>query len=138
MGRQGQIQPGQQVRVKPGGKIPVDGEVVSGASSVVEAAITGESAPVDKGPGDAVFAGTLNGEGTLVVRSTKPFAETTVSKIIHLVEEAQAQKAPTQRFTERFGRVYTPLVVAGAVLTGIVWPLAFGLPFALFRWRDRL
>ncbi|MBW3624810.1 MAG: cadmium-translocating P-type ATPase [Armatimonadetes bacterium] len=130
-----QIRPGDEVRVKPGGKVPVDGVVLTGTSSVEEAAITGEPLPVEKDEGDSVYAGTLNGDGSLVVRSLRPFEETTLSKIVHLVEEAQAQKAPSQRFTERFGRIYTPSVIAAALVTGIAWPLMFNLPFA--EWFHR-
>ncbi len=129
------VRPGQLVRVKPGDKTPVDGVVEQGESSVSEAAITGESLPVAKGVGSTVYAGTMNGDGALLVRSTRLPEETTLGKILHLVEEAQARKAPAQRFTERFGRVYTPLVIVAAVITGLVWPLAFGLPFALWFHR---
>jgi Cd2+/Zn2+-exporting ATPase len=129
------IRPGDRVRVVPGAKIPIDGIVVSGLSSVEEAAITGEPLPVEKGPGDEAFAGTLNGSGALVVEASRPYDETTLSKIVRLVEEAQARKAPSQRFAERFGRIYTPAVILAAIVTGIVWPLAFGLPLGLWFHR---
>ena len=118
-----QVQVGEVVVVRPGGKIPVDGEVAAGASSVNQAAITGESIPVEKEVGAEVFAGTLNGEGVLEIRSTKPASDTTLARIIHSVEEAQASRAPSQTFVDRFARVYTPLVVASAVLVAILPPL---------------
>lgn len=118
-----QVQVGEVVLVRPGGKIPVDGEVATGASSVNQAAITGESIPVEKEAGAEVFAGTLNGEGALEIRSTRPASDTTLARIIHSVEEAQASRAPSQTFVDRFARVYTPLVVASAVLVAILPPL---------------
>jgi Cd2+/Zn2+-exporting ATPase len=126
---------GATVVVRPGDRIPLDGVVVLGESTVDQAPITGESMPVDKGPGDTVYAGTINGPGYLEVRTTKPFAENTLARIIHLVEQAQSQKAPSQRFVERFARVYTPVVVAGAVLLSIIPPLAFDQPLA--PWFNR-
>ena len=121
--------------VRPGDRIPLDGLIVAGRSDVDQAPITGESAPADKAEGDAVFAGTINGSGYLEVRSTKPFAENTLSRIIHLVETAQSEKAPSQRFVERFARVYTPVVVVAAVLLAIIPPLVLGEPVA--PWFNR-
>jgi len=117
------VQVGETVVVRPGEKLPVDGEVTGGRSSVNQAPITGESMPVDKVPGAAVFAGTLNGHGVLEVRSSKPASDTTLARIVHAVEEAQASRAPSQTFVDRFARVYTPLVVLGALLVAIVPPL---------------
>ena len=114
---------GEIVVVSPGEKIAVDGDVLAGASSVNQAPITGESIPVDKAPGDAVFAGSLNGQGALRVRSTKPATDTTLARIVHAVEEAQASRAPSQRFVDRFARVYTPAVVGIAVLIAVLPPL---------------
>jgi Zn2+/Cd2+-exporting ATPase len=114
---------GQLVVVRPGEKIPVDGAVVTGSSSVNQAPITGEAVPVDKDPGDDVFAGTLNGDGVLEVRSTRPAEDTTLARIIHSVEEAQAHRAPSQTFVDRFARVYTPAVVVAAVLLAVLPPL---------------
>ena len=114
---------GEVVVVRPGEKIPVDGEVVSGRSSVNQAPITGESMPVDKEVGAEVFAGSLNGQGALDVRSAKPASDSTLARIIHAVEEAQASRAPSQTFVDRFARVYTPIVVLVAILIAVVPPL---------------
>lgn len=118
------VEVGETVVVRPGEKIPVDGAVLAGRSGVDQAPITGESIPVDKEPGAEVFAGSLNGEGALEVRSTKPAADTTLARIIHAVEEAQATRAPAQAFVDRFARVYTPAVVLLALLVVVVPPLA--------------
>ncbi|HEX2187324.1 MAG TPA: heavy metal translocating P-type ATPase, partial [Longimicrobiaceae bacterium] len=118
------VKPGETVVVRPGEKVPVDGEVLAGRSGVNQAPITGESMPVDKEPGAEVFAGSLNGEGALEVRSTRSAEDTTLARIIHAVEEAQATRAPAQAFVDRFARVYTPGVVAAALLVFLVPPLA--------------
>ena len=120
----GDVQVGETVVIRPGEKIAVDGQVISGRSGVNQAPITGESMPVDKAPGAEVFAGSLNGQGALEVRSTKPSRNTTLARIIHAVEEAQASRAPTQTFVDRFARVYTPAVVLLAILIAVVPPLA--------------
>ena len=117
------VTPGAIIVVKPGEKLPLDGEVLTGASSVNQAPVTGESLPVDKGPGDEVFAGSINGRGALEVRVTRPRRDSTLARIIHLVEQAQAQRAPSQTFVERFARVYTPAVIALAVTVAVVPPL---------------
>ena len=118
------VEVGETVLVRPGEKIPVDGEVANGRSSVNQAPITGESMPVDKEAGAAVFAGSLNGHGALTIRSTKPACDTTLARIIHAVEEAQASRAPSQKFVDRFARIYTPAVVGVAVLLAVLPPLA--------------
>ncbi len=105
-----------RVVVKPGQRIPLDGAIVQGASSVNQAPITGESWPVDKHAGDEVFAGTINGSGALEILVTRMAADTTLAHIVRLVEQAQRQRAPVQTFVERFARVYTPAVVVLAVL----------------------
>jgi Cd2+/Zn2+-exporting ATPase len=122
--RASDVDVGETVVVRPGEKIAVDGDVTSGRSSVNQAPITGESMPVDKESGDTVFAGSLNGHGALRVRSTKPASDTTLARIIHAVEEAQASRAPSQRFVDRFARIYTPAVVLVAALIAIVPPLS--------------
>ena len=117
---------GETVIVRPGERLAVDGEVVEGASAVDEAPVTGESVPVEKGSGDAVYSGTLNGSGGLLVRATKRAGDSTLQRIVRLVEEAQAKKAPAEQFVDRFSRVYTPLVVAVAVALTVVPPLLGG------------
>jgi Zn2+/Cd2+-exporting ATPase len=114
---------GDVVVVRPGEKVPVDGEILAGRSSVNQAPITGESIPVEKEPGEEVFAGSLNGEGVLEVRSTKESEDSTLARIIHAVEEAQAARAPSQTFVDRFARVYTPAVVVAAALLAVLPPL---------------
>ncbi len=121
-----EVQVGDVFAVKSGMSIPLDGEVVAGASAVNQAPITGESVPVDKRQGDTVFAGAVNGEGSLEVRVTKTAGDTTLAKIIRLVKEAQEQKAPTQRFVDVFARYYTPIVTGIALLIFLVPPLLFG------------
>jgi len=120
---------GDRVVVKPGQRIPADGQVASGNSAVDQSPVTGESMPVDKQPGCKVFAGTVNGEGALVVEVTRLARESTLARMVTMVAEAQTQKSPTQRFTDRFERIFVPLVLAGAALL-IVLPPLFGFPFA--------
>ncbi|MDQ6603837.1 MAG: cadmium-translocating P-type ATPase, partial [Chloroflexota bacterium] len=121
-----QVNVGDRVRVRPGERLPVDGVVVAGQSAVDQAPITGESVPVEVQPGIAVFAGSVNGEGTIEVRATKPAHDTTLARIVALVEEAQASKAPAQAFVDRFAAVYTPLVILGALVIAVVPPLIGG------------
>ncbi|MEO5579427.1 MAG: HAD-IC family P-type ATPase, partial [Gemmatimonadaceae bacterium] len=122
-----EVEVGETVIVRPGEKIAVDGEVTAGRSSVNQATITGESMPVDVAIHDTVFAGTINLHGALDVRSTKPASDTTLARIIHAVSEAQASRSPSQTFVDRFARIYTPVVVALAVVIAVVPPvIGFG------------
>ena len=114
------------VRVRPGERIGLDGIIVRGRSSLNQAAMTGESLPVEKGEGDTVFAGTINESGTLDYRVTAAANDTTLARIIHAVEAAQGAKAPTQRFVDRFARYYTPVVFGIALLVALLPPLLLG------------
>ncbi|MGH6644178.1 MAG: heavy metal translocating P-type ATPase, partial [Bradyrhizobium sp.] len=117
---------GATIQVRPGDRIPADGVIVSGESSIDEAPVSGESTPVRKGRDESLFAGTVNGDGLLRVRVTAAAADNTIARVVKLVEEAQESKAPTERFIDRFSRYYTPGVVAVAALVAIVPPLLFG------------
>ncbi len=130
-----QIRLSEVIIVRPGEKIPLDGRVQHGASHVNQAPITGESLPVEKRAGDEVFAGTINGRGALEVSVTRLRQDTTLARIINLVEVAQAERAPAQAFVERFAHYYTPAVIALAVLVAIVPPLAGGQPFGAWFYR---
>ncbi len=123
------LQVGDLIAVHPGERVPMDGVVTAGSSSVNQAPITGESLPVYKAPGAPVYAGTLNGDGALEVRVTHLAADNTLSRIIRLVEEAQSNRAPSQRLIDRFAHYYTPGVVLLALAVALVPPLVFGAPF---------
>ena len=116
---------GAIIVIRPGEKIPLDGDVVAGRSAVNQAPVTGESLPAEKAPGDTVFAGTINGRGALEVRVTRLRRDTTLARIIHLVERAQARRAPAQTLVERFARIYTPAVIVLAVAVAVIPPLMF-------------
>jgi Cd2+/Zn2+-exporting ATPase len=130
-----EIAVGEVCIVKPGERIALDGQVLSGSSFVNQAPITGESVPVEKRPGDEVFAGTINYDGYLEITVTKRAKDTTLARIIHLVEEAEAQKAPSERFVDRFARYYTPGVVLVALLVATVPAIFFGAAFS--EWFSR-
>ncbi len=115
------VQKGDRLRVKPGEKIPVDGEVLEGASRVDESMITGEPLPVAKNPGDSVTGATLNGSGSLVMRAERVGAETLLSRIVHMVSEAQRTKAPIQRLADQIAAYFVQTVVAIALITAVVW-----------------
>ncbi len=121
-----EIQVGDIFIVNPGQALPTDGTVLKGTSSVNEAPITGESMPVEKRPGDPVFAGSINGEGLLEARAIKAFADNTLSRIIQMVEEAQERKGQSQRFIERFGKQYSPAVLIAGILIATLPPLLLG------------
>jgi len=129
------VEPGAIVIVRPGEKIPLDGTVVAGGSAVNQAPVTGESLPIDKDVGDDVFAGTINGRGALEIRVTRVRRDTTLARIIHLVERAQAQRAPSQMLVERFARVYTPVVMALAAVVAVGPPLVFHQDWRAWLYR---
>ena len=124
-----EIEIGEHVLIKPGEKIPVDGRIIDGESAVNESPVTGESVPKSKQKGDTVYAGSINGRGSLEVRTTNRAEDNTISRIVHMVEEAQAQKAPSQRFSETFGRYYTPCVITLAVIVAALGPVLLGGTF---------
>ncbi|MCP2618821.1 HAD-IC family P-type ATPase [Candidatus Aminicenantes bacterium AC-335-A11] len=126
---------GEIIVIKPGEKIPLDGKVIKGNSYVNQAPITGESMPIEKKKGDIVFAGTINQNGFLEVKVTHSAKDTTLARIIHMVEEAQAQKAPSQSFVDKFAKYYIPSVVTGALLTAIIPVFIFNQPFTVWIYR---
>ncbi|WP_102124928.1 heavy metal translocating P-type ATPase [Deinococcus planocerae] len=117
---------GQTVQVNPGARVPADGTILSGTSSLDDSPVTGESVPVVKSAGNTVYAGSINTDGVLTVRVDKAASDNTIARIIHMVEEAEGSKAPTARFIDRFSRYYTPGVVAVSALVALVPPLFFG------------
>ncbi len=117
---------GAIVRIRPGERVPLDGSVTEGRSAIDQAPVTGESIPVDKGPGDEVYAGTINQSAALEIRVTAPASDSTLARIIHAVEQAQGSRAPTQRFVDRFAAVYTPAVFALAVALVLLAPTLAG------------
>ncbi len=129
------LQVGQIVLARPGDRIPADGEIVDGRSGVDDSPVTGESMPVTKGPGDPVFAGSINTEAALRIRVTMAAEDNTISRIIRLVEEAEEARAPTERFIDRFSRWYMPLIVALAALVIVVPPLALGAAWDKWIYR---
>ncbi|MBI2080126.1 MAG: heavy metal translocating P-type ATPase [candidate division NC10 bacterium] len=129
------LEVGDRILVKPGERIPADGGVLDGHSAVDQSPITGESLPVPKGIGSGVFAGTINGQGTLEIEVSKPHAETTLAKVIQLVEEAQSVRVPAQRIIDRFGNVYAVGVASTAVVMAVLPVLAFGVDPAAAIYR---
>ena len=121
---------GARILVRPGDRVPADGVIVEGESSIDEAPVTGESTPKRKGPGATVFAGTINTDGVLRIRVTAAAADNTIARVVRLVEEAQESKAPTERFIDRFSRYYTPGVMAVGALVAVMPPLLVGASWA--------
>ncbi|MBF9267486.1 HAD-IC family P-type ATPase, partial [Paracidovorax cattleyae] len=124
---------GAVLRLRPGARVPLDGVVLEGRGAVDESSVTGESLAVDKAPGDALYAGTLNAQSELQFRVTAAAGNTTLDRIIHAVEEAQGSRAPMQRFVDRFAAIYTPTVFALAAVVAVGAPLALG-----WAWLDAL
>jgi Cd2+/Zn2+-exporting ATPase len=122
----GEVPIGATVRVRPGERVAMDGVVTEGGTSIDQAPVTGESLPVDKSPGDAVYAGTINQTGTIECRVTAAASQSTLARIIHAVEQAQGSRAPTQRFVDRFAAIYTPAVFVLALAVAIAGPWLFG------------
>ncbi|MBE0536122.1 MAG: cadmium-translocating P-type ATPase [Phycisphaerae bacterium] len=128
-----EVPTGVTVLIRPGEKIPLDGEVLKGASTVNQAPITGESLPISKAKGDEVFAGTINGDGALEIKVTKAAQDTTLARIIHMVESAQSRRSPSEQWIEKFARVYTPAMMALALAIAVIPPL-----FSSAAWSDWL
>lgn len=126
---------GDLMIIKPGDKLSMDGLIKHGSTSINQAAITGESIPVEKLKGDEVFAGTLNETGYLEVEVTKYNEDTTLAKIIQLVEEAQGERAPAQHFVDQFAKYYTPAIMAAAMLVAIIPPLLFGAEWSAWVYQ---
>jgi Cd2+/Zn2+-exporting ATPase len=131
-----EVQVGATVRVKPGERIPLDGKVVKGSTSVNQAPITGESIPVNKEPGDEVYAGSINESGAFEFTSSKPANDTTLAHIIHMVEEAQSRRAPSEQWVETFARYYTPAMMALALVVALLPPLLLGQPWDVWFYKS--
>jgi len=131
----GEVPRGARVRIRPGERLPLDGTVVEGSSDVNQAPITGESIPVGKGPGDTVFAGTINGRGTFDFEVTHEASESTVSRIVQMIERASSNRARAERFVDRFARYYTPTIFALAIAVALAGPFVFGGESAV--WIER-
>lgn len=127
--------PGQLVQVRPGGRIPADGTIESGSANVDVSPVTGESVPVHKTRGDAILAGSISTDAVLDIRVERPAKDSTIARIIHLVEEAESNKAPVARFIDRFSRAYTPAALLFAILIAIIPPLLFGADWGEWTYR---
>jgi len=123
--------------IRPGERVPVDGEIEEGASQIDESMLTGESLPVDKQPGDAVTGGAINAHGLLIARTTAVGTETTLARIIRLVENAQAAKAPIQRLVDKVSAVFVPVVMVIALVTFVAWWTLAAMPKwpSSMQWR---
>lgn len=130
------VEIGAEIIIRNGQRVPLDGILISGNSSLNQAPITGESVPVDKAPGDAVYAGTINGEGSLVVKVTKAAADSTLSRIIKLVDQAGEERPPSQRFVDRFAGIYTPIIFAIAIVVAVAPPLVTQGEYAPWIYRS--
>ncbi|AEB11155.1 heavy metal translocating P-type ATPase [Marinithermus hydrothermalis] len=130
-----ELRPGHRVRVLPGMRVPADGTILEGESAVDESMLTGEPIPVPKGPGDSVYAGTVNTEGAMVVRVERGPEDHLAARILRLIEEAEATKSPTVRFIDRFSRYYTPAIVGIALLVALLPPLLFNAPWEVWTYR---
>ena len=126
---------GARIAIRPGERLALDGRVVAGRSTLDQAPITGESRPVDKAPGDEVFAGSINGPGALEIETTAPAEATMLARILRLVEEAQARRSPSERWVDRFAAIYTPAVFAVALAVGLLPPLVGGASFSDWGYR---
>jgi Cd2+/Zn2+-exporting ATPase len=133
--RVAEVPVGVTVLVRPGEKIPLDGQVTKGSSTVNQAPITGESSPVPKAPGDEVYAGTINEDGALEFKATRAANDTTLARIIHLVQEAQSHRAPTEQWVERFARYYTPVMMALAAAIAVMPPMFFSASWMEWIYR---
>ncbi|MEF2277239.1 heavy metal translocating P-type ATPase [Deinococcus sp. YIM 134068] len=129
------LRPGQLVQVRPGARVPADGVIETGTSALDDSPVTGESMPVSRGPGEAVYAGSVNGGGVLEVRVTRGAKDNTIARIIRLVEEAEGSRAPTARLIDRFSRVYTPGVVAVSAAVAVLPPLLTGAEWSAWLYR---
>lgn len=129
------VRVGEILTIRPGQRVALDGVVVSGMSAIDQSPITGESIPEDKAPGDSVFAGSLNQTGFLEVKVTHTAKDTTVAKIIHLVEEAQSSRATTQQWVDKFAEIYTPIVIVSAIAIALIPPLLFAQPVNVWLYR---
>ncbi|NHB78501.1 heavy metal translocating P-type ATPase [Rhodobacter calidifons] len=130
-----ELQVGQMIFARPGDRIAADGEIVEGTSGIDESPVTGESIPKTKVPGDQVFAGSINAEAALRIRVTKAAEDNTISRIIKLVEEAESARAPTERFIDRFSRIYMPIIVGLSLLVALVPPMGFGQDWDTWIYR---
>lgn len=129
------VVPGEIVLIRPGERVPLDGVVTEGVSDVNEAVISGESVPVVKGPGSTLYAGTVNDRGVLTMRVTRQYEDTTLARIVHMIESAQEARAPVQNFVDRFAAVYTPAVFSIAALVAILPPVVMGASFVDWLYR---